>query len=178
MLTAHRYLCSRNRKNLKNMKLKNLLLAMAAMLCLAACNDDDDATPGAADRISGTYEGTISLTVMGQDQGSSALEAVVEAESATAVSITLLGDAESTSAMSIKKIPLTGIVVTTDGTNYTLTKNIPEDGYTVTDTESQVNWKITSFAGSVEGGEATLEMVAQPGAMPMGITMKFTGSKQ
>lgn len=162
---------------MKRTILTKWLLLAAATLCSAAC--DDDKNDFGADRVAGTYQGTVSLTVMGQDQGSSALEAVVAAESATSVSITLTGDSESASPMSIKKIPLTGIAATTaDGTVYTLAKNIPEEGYTVTDEESKVNWKITSFAGTVEGDEAAIEMVAQPGAMPMGITMKFTGTKQ
>ena len=56
------------------MKLKNYLAMMAIALCAVACSDDDNKkedTVIPAQEVAGTYNGTLSLSVSGNDQGTS-----------------------------------------------------------------------------------------------------------
>lgn len=56
------------------MKLKNFLAMMAIALCAVACSDNDDKkedTVIPAQEVAGIYNGTLSLSVSGNDQGTS-----------------------------------------------------------------------------------------------------------
>ena len=59
------------------MKLKNFLAMMAIALCAVACSDNDDKkedTVIPAQEVAGIYNGTLSLSVSGNDQGTSGLQ--------------------------------------------------------------------------------------------------------
>ena len=158
------------------MKLKTIFLTLAA-LCAAACSDDDK-TVTPAESVSGTYEGALTLSVMGNSQGDVAMNVVVEPETASTVSVTLSGDPEATGGMTIKTIRLTGVSVSAEeGTTHTLSKSIGGEGYVAQDSGTSVNWKFSEITGTVTDNAATLHLVGQPGAMPMAITMDFTGTK-
>ena len=93
----------------------------------------------------------------------------------------IVNDEAAAGGMSISKIEIDGITVTDTGNStYALSKVVAEEGFTATDTGSaddQIVWTFKSFSGSVESGTLNLNMVGQPGAMPMPITMVFAGSK-
>lgn len=154
------------------------MMAIVA-LCSVACSDDDDVMP-VADSVVGTYGGTLDMTVAGNSAGSSELSVVIAKTSDATVSMTIVNEEAATGGMSISRIEIDGITVTDAGNStYTLSKVVPEEGFTATDTgsASQTVWTFKSFSGSVEGRTLDLNMVAQPGAMPMPITMMFAGSK-
>ena len=120
------------------------------------------------------------MTVAGNSAGSSELSVVITKTSDTTVSMAIVNDETATGGMSISRVEIDGITVTDTGNStYTLSKDVPGEGFTATDTGSanQTVWTFKSFSGSVEGGTLGLNMVGQPGAMPMPITMVFAGSK-
>lgn len=160
------------------MKFKTILCAAFAALCAVACSDDNDAHATLAELASGTYTGEMTLTVAGSSAGAMTMDVKIAPESAATVGIALTGDPEATGGMTLKNIPLTGVSVATgNGSTYTLAKTIGGEGYTVQDTGTGTAWKFTVVEGSVTGDAATLKLVAQPGAMPMAITMDFKGTK-
>lgn len=162
------------------MKLKKTILMMAIVaLCSMACSNDDDVMP-VADSAVGTYNGTLDMTVAGNSAGSSELSVVITKTSDTTVSIAIVNDEAAAGGMSISRIEIDGIIVTDTGNStYALSKDLTEEGFTATDTGSadQTVWTFKSFSGAVDGGKLDLNMVGQPGAMPMPITMVFAGSK-
>ena len=161
------------------MKLKAILMMAIVAICSVACSKDDDVMP-VADLVVGTYNGTLDMTVAGNSAGSSNLSVVISKTSDATVSMTIENKEAPTGGMSINKIKIDGINVTDTGNStYTLSKDVAEEGFTATDTgsASQIVWTFKSFSGSVKGGKLGLNMVAQPGAMPLPITMVFAGSK-
>lgn len=158
------------------MKLRKILAMSIVALCAVACNDDK--TASFAETVSGTYKGSMALSVMGNSMDPMDMEVTITPESDATVGITLTGDPDATGGMSIKSIGLEGVGVSTaDGSVYTLAKAIGGDGYTAQDSGTSVNWKFTLVEGSVTGDAASLKLVGQPGAMPMAITMDFKGTK-
>ena len=161
------------------MKLKTILMMAIVALCSVACSDDDDVMP-IADSVVGTYNGTLDMSVSGKNVGSSDLSIVLTKTSDETVKLAIVNEENATGGMSISRIEIDGITVTDTGNStYTLSKVVPETGFTATDTGSanQTVWTFKSFSGSVKGGKLDLNMVGQPGAMPMPITMEFAGSK-
>ena len=161
------------------MKIKTILMMAVVALCLVACSNDDDVMP-VADSVVGTYNGTLDMTVAGNSAGSSELSVVITKTSDAMVSIAIVNEEESAGGMSISRVEIDDITVADTGNStYTLSKVVPEEGFSATDTGSanQTVWTFKSFSGSVEGGTLDLNMVGQPGTMPMPITMVFTGSK-
>ena len=82
--------------------------------------------------------------------------------------------------MSIGRIKIENIQVSDEGNAIcSLTKPTSDEGFTATDTgsASQIVWKFKSFSGTVNNETLELDMLAQPGAMPMPITLKFSGTK-
>ncbi len=161
------------------MKLKTFFCAALMALCTAACSDDDQAAASLAEQISGTYRGEIALSVMGKDQGAITAEITVTPESAAAVTLSLKGDPEAAGTMTIKQLLLTGVTVSaeTGSTAVVLNKTIGEEGFTVQDSGTSTTWKFSAVTGKATGEGLTLKAVGQPGAMPMPITMTFTGTK-
>lgn len=161
------------------MKIKTILMMAVVALCSVACSNDDDVMP-VADSVVGTYNGTLDMTVAGNSAGSSELSVVITKTSDAMVSIAIVNEEESAGGMSISRVEIDDITVADTGNStYTLSKVVPEEGFSATDTgfANQTVWTFKSFSGSVEGGTLDLNMVGQPGAMPMPITMVFAGSK-
>ena len=74
------------------MKLKNYLAMMAIALCAVACSDDDNKkedTVIPAQEVAGTYNGTLSLSVSGNDQGTSDSQVKITAEEGGTVQVLL-----------------------------------------------------------------------------------------
>lgn len=161
------------------MKLKTILMMAIVAFCSVACSDDDDVMP-VADSVVGAYNGTLDMSVSGKNVGSSELSVVLTKTSDETVTLAIVNEEEATGGMSISRIEIDGIAVTNIGNStYTLSKTISEGGFTAADTESanQTVWTFKSFSGTVKGETLDLNMVGQPGAMPMPITMVFAGSK-
>lgn len=155
------------------MKLKKFLVILAVALCATACEKN------VADSVVGNYKGTIDMSVAGESAGTMDISVAVTKITGNTVSLTIVNDAEATTGMSIRRLQIDDVTVTDNGNStYSLTKTIPENGLAVTDTESEIKtvWTITSFSGNVEDKSLTLNILAQPGAMPMPITLVFTGT--
>lgn len=161
------------------MKLKTILMMAIVTLCSVACSDDKNVQP-VADSVAGTYKGTMDMTVAGNSAGSSDLSVTMTKTSDETVSMTIVNEKTPAQGMSINRVEIEGIKVTDTGNStYALSKEIPEDGYTATDTGSanKIVWTFKSFTGSVADKKMDVTMVAKPGSMPMPITLKFAGSK-
>ena len=113
------------------MKLKNYLAMMAIALCAVACSDDDNKkedTVIPAQEVAGTYNGTLSLSVSGNDQGTSDSQVKITAEEGGTVQVLLVGSAGE-GMMSLPDIAIPGIKVqTSDNVTYTF----PESAIDVT----------------------------------------------
>lgn len=155
------------------MKLKIFFAMMAIALCAVSCSDDDDKKEDIvipAQEIAGTYNGTLSLSVSGTDQGSSDSQVKITAEDGGTVQVLLVGGAGE-GAMSLPDITLPGVEVqTSDNVTYTL----PESAIDVT--VGSVKYT-GSLQGTVKDEKANLVFTLKPGAMPMAITATFIGTK-
>lgn len=161
------------------MKLKAFLMMAIITFCMVACSDDEEVKP-LADSVVGTYSGTLDMTVAGNSAGSSELSVEVTRMSDATLSVVIVNKTAATGGMSIHRIAIEDITVADAGNSvYTLSKVIPEEGLVATDigSENKTVWTFKSFSGSVDRGTIQLNMVAQPGAMPMPITMVFAGTK-
>ena len=103
------------------MKLKNFLAMMAIALCAVACSDNDDKkedTVIPAQEVAGIYNGTLSLSVSGNDQGTSDSQVKITAEEGGTVQVLLVGGAGE-GMMSLPDIAIPGIKVhTSDNVTY------------------------------------------------------------
>ena len=154
------------------MKLKNFLGMMTIALCVVACSDDDKqedvVTP--AQEVAGTYNGTLSLSVSGNDQGMSDSQVKITAEEGGTVQVLLVGGAGER-AMSLPDIAVSGVKVqTSDNVTY----SFPESAIDVTVGSTKYTG---SLQGTVEDEKANLVFELKPGAMPMAITATFVGTK-
>lgn len=167
------------------MKITKFFLMTVCVLGLVACSDDDDNNNdnnSVVANVVGTYNGTLETTVSGNVYGNSEFTVNLKKTSDVTVSVTIVNNEGATSngGMSLGNIVIADVVVTDDGdSEYTLTKTISDEGYSVTDTASEKGtvWNFSEFEGYVSDGEIVLSMVAKPGAMPMSINMEFEGSK-
>lgn len=152
------------------MKLKLYMLMMALFaFCAVSCSDDDEPTP-VAEVVAGTYNGTVTLSVMGSDQGSYDTELVIVKESDTTVKLTLVGG-DGEGSMVLGDIPVSGVnVTTTDNKIYSLTE-------TAIDTLVGDTRYTGTVSGSIEGNVADVIFSVKPGAMPMSINVAFSGTK-
>lgn len=161
------------------MKLKKFLLMPVAALCMLACNEKD--LKPVADNVAGTYIGTLDMQVGGNSAGTSELTVILTKTSESTVSLSIINKEAPSGGMTISRLEIGEITVTDAGNSVcTLYKPIPEKGFTAVDTgsDNKIVWTFKSFSGSVKEGVLNLDMVAQPGAMPMPITMAFEGSKK
>lgn len=117
--------------------------------------------------VSGTYSGTLALSVMGQDQGTAESTVTVAAEDGKAT-LTLTGFGMA--GMSIEDIAIPDVVlVETDGGCTLSAENIDVVAGDINVTGS--------LEGTIDNGNAGITFVLKPGAMPMDVTAVFTGSK-
>ena len=153
------------------MKLKNFLAMMAIALCAVACSDDDNKkedTVIPAQEVAGTYNGTLSLSVSGNDQGTSDSQVKITAEEGGTVQVLLVA---GEGMMSLPDIAIPGIKVhTSDNVTYIL----PESAVDVT--VGSVKYT-GSLQGTIKDEKADLIFTLKPGAMPMAITATFVGTK-
>lgn len=154
------------------MKLKNYLAIMGIALCAAACSDDDnkEETVIPAQEIAGTYNGTLSLSVLGKNQGTSDSQVKITAEEGGTVQVLLVGGAGE-GMMTLPDIPIPGVEVQSS------------DNVTYTFLESAIDVAVgtVKYTGSLQGTikdeKADLIFTLKPGAMPMDITATFAGTK-
>ena len=130
------------------MKLKNFLAMMAIALCAVACSDNDDKkedTVIPAQEVAGIYNGTLSLSVSGNDQGTSDSQVKITAEEGGTVQVLLVGGAGE-GMMSLPDIAIPGIKVhTSDNVTYILR---PEDHEAEAGSQSSTGRDPYSSAGT------------------------------
>jgi hypothetical protein len=167
--TEHKFII--NIKITSIMKVQNFFayLMAATMVCVTpACSDDDDDTP-ASQEISGTYSGTMALSVMGQDQGSGEETITIQSISDNTVSVQL--SAYGSGHMSLPEMTISGISVSGENGIYTLNE-------TAIDQVVNETTYTGSISGAIAGKEATLTISLKPGAMPMSINCIYVGTRQ
>ncbi|MDE6180408.1 MAG: calycin-like domain-containing protein [Phocaeicola sp.] len=153
------------------MKLKNFFTVMSVTLCTVACGDDKtENVVNPAQEVAGTYNGVLSLSVSGNDQGTSDSQVKISAEEGGTVQILLVGGAGE-GTMSLPDITVPGIKVqTSDNVTYTF----PESSIDVTVGSTKYTG---SLHGAVKDEKADLVFILKPGAMPMAINAVFAGVK-
>lgn len=148
------------------MKVKNLFAMMAVALCMTACSDDDETVVSPAQAVEGSYAGSVTMSVMGTDYGSS--EATVRITRLTDATVSIVLPEAGEGSMALPSITVTGAVVSTaDDVTYTIAETaINQDKY------------VGSLTGTVKNGKAEIDYSVTPGAMPMSINFEFSGSKE
>ncbi len=119
--------------------------------------------------VTGTYTGTLALSVMGSDMGTVEDSQVIIDGTGEQVSLTLKGFGLESMGMSIGDITIGDVTVDKDGAGYRLT--IAETSVTV----GELN-VVCHAEGTVSDGRADIVFGITPGAMPMEITATFSGS--
>lgn len=117
--------------------------------------------------VAGTYKGSLSMTVSGNDYGSTDTSITLKGESGNKVSIAL--PAVGSGKMSIPSVTLTDIPLTTSDYQ---SFSIPSTEVAFTDSESGTRYAGT-LEGRVSGEELHLSYSLKPGAMPMSIDFTF-----
>lgn len=136
-------------------------LAVVAMLGLTMVGCSKDY----ADKVTGSYEGTMKMSVQSTDYPSVDATVVIKSEDENLVSITIPAMGEGRMAM--PELTIGGVSVSKDGKTYNLSKE--EINITV----EEIAWTGT-LSGSVESEKLTLTTSLKPGAMPMSIDLTFT----
>ncbi|KWW29710.1 MAG: hypothetical protein AUK63_1310 [bacterium P3] len=155
---------------------KLFLMAAVAALALATtgCTKDDDENTVAAQNtalaVAGTYDGTLAMSVQGQEMGSNDVQIVITAESANTVTVTL--PEISFGHSPIPALAVSGVSISTsDAGSYRLAK----DGFDLT--VNNVNYVGGELTGTTDGGTLSMTYSVTPGAMPMSIECSFEGTK-
>lgn len=143
------------------------LIAALGTGCKKENAEDEDTGKSTGYYVSGTYEGKLSMTVSGTDQGSLDTAVTLIGEDGNKVSIAL--PAMGSGKMSIPAVTLTGIPLTTsDYRQFT----IPSTEVAFTGGESGTKYT-GKLEGNVTGAKLYLKYSLKPGAMPMNIDFEF-----
>ena len=147
------------------MKLKNYMAMMAAVLCLAACSDDEE-TVKPSEAVAGNYQGTITMSVASTSYDPT--EATIQITAVSDNTVTIVLPSAGSGAMALPSLTVSGAVVsTTDDVTYTISETaINQDKY------------VGSLTGTIKNGKADIDYSVTPGAMPMAINFDFTGEKK
>lgn len=147
------------------MNIRKCLTMLLIAVLAVACKKEDEESVNSAKVIEGVYNGSVVMCVNGNEMSTS--EAAVEliASSDGSVSVVLPKVGEGT--MSLPELTVNNVSVTSsDNSTYTLNEtSINQDIYTGT------------LNGSVKGTKAEIMYSIKPGAMPMSIDFKFTGTR-
>lgn len=149
------------------MKLKNLFLMAAIALGAVACSDDNN-TPGTEPvALNRTYDGLVSMRVMGEEQGNSFVSFKITSVSDEMVTLTVpkLGRGH----MTISSFDIENISVTREGNVYKISKKGSESVVV-----GETNYKVSDVEGTVENGKADIHLNVTPGSMGMAISFDFT----
>ena len=118
-----------------------------------------------AEDVSGTYQGTLTMSVSGTQQGSYDTTIVLQADNDEKVSI--LFPAIGEGRMSVPEFRVKGVQVNeVSDSKYTLSETAIEF------TDDDVKWA-GKVSGNVTGNKLHLDYSLQPGAMPMTIDFAF-----
>ena len=145
---------------MKSTKLLNF--AMAVLLLVSCSKGDEDVDY--AKSVSGSYTGSLIMSVMGSSDTTECTMVEVSRESVNRVSVTLPAYGEG--RMSLPSMVVGGVTVAQSGGSYLLSKG--EYGLTHDSTYYSGN-----LSGIVYGGKLKLDYTCRPGAMPMAINFSF-----
>jgi hypothetical protein len=147
--------------------LKTLLLALMVSVTMTSCSDDDGpTTQSGAKAVSGTYSGTMSMSVMGTALDPVDCDVVINAGADDTTVDIVLPTVTYGGHQSIPSITVSGVAVTTsDNKTYTLQQaSFEQDIYSGT------------IQGTVTDGRLALTYVMNAGKMPMPINFTFDGA--
>ncbi len=145
-------------------------MVFVALLALSCEDKEKENTVDCSKAVAGLYEGSISLSVMDQEQGSFDAKVRIDARNDNTVKVTLVGGVGE-GAMRLGEISVENVKVTT---NDQVTYNLVETA--VNTTVEQVAYTGT-LKGFVKNNKAEVTFTVKPGAMPMDVCAKFTGEK-
>lgn len=161
--------------------IKFISMIVAAFLLMPAfvsCDKDDKDDPVVADSILGTYEGSLSYSVMGYDpgdiEGSYELKIIKDANDADEVTVifpqcSFTPPIPQASAFTIPALTVSDVDVTEKGKVYT----ISEDDFSIDVNGTTYTGKLS---GTIKDKKADVEYTVRPGRMPMDINFTFTGT--
>lgn len=119
--------------------------------------------------VSGTYTGTMDISVMGNSMGK--VEDAAITIDATTDDITVTTPTMGSESMTIESMVITGVHMTEADGVYTLT----QESINVTAGDMNITGNMTGTVTSEGSASFIFELI--PGAMPMAITVTFEGSK-
>lgn len=147
------------------MNLKKCLTMLLIAILAIACKKENEEPENFAKIIEGSYNGSIVMSVSGNEMSTS--DATVKLTALSDGSISVILPKAGEGAMSLPELTVNNVSVTSsDNSTYVLNEtSINQDIYTGT------------LSGSVKDGQIEILYAIKPGAMPMSIDFKFTGSK-
>lgn len=162
------------------MKLKSLFtmtaVAAALFLGLTSCNNDKNELTPAAEALAGTYNGTLSITVMGSESTDEVNYIIKEIDD-THVSMTI--PAAGSGSMSLPSLTVEDIPVTTTKVSnvQTTTGTLASASGTITVSGEEKAYTFTDITIVGLSDKITIKYSLQYGKMPMAMTCSFTGNK-
>lgn len=153
-----------------------LALAAASILTLVSCNKDDEKTVPAAEVITGTYNGTCTLSVMGTDDESTEVFVITKVDDNT---VTLTTPEAGEGAMSLPAITTSNLSVTratVDGKEVIKASSEKISG-TITVNGEEKSYNFTELAIVGNGTAVSISYSLQYGRMPMAMNFSFIGNK-
>lgn len=147
------------------MSLKKILTMLFVAVLAVACKKENDEPVNFAKVVEGSYSGSVVMSVGGQEMSSSDATVKLVANSDETLSVVLPKAGEG--QMSLPEITVKNVQVSSsDNSTYILKEtSISQDIYT------------GELSGSIKDGKAEIVYAIKPGAMPMSIDFKFTGTK-
>ena len=160
---------------MKTSKILCVCTLAALTFITTSCKKDDDnnkvESKPVAQAIAKTYDGSVTMSVSGQEQGTYNVSITIAADGENTAKITL--PAAGSGMMALMECEVTGVNVTKDGDSYTLIK----DNYSTTLTKD--DGTTITYTGSINGTVGADKKLAmtysiKPGAMPMSIDFVFS----
>lgn len=162
------------------MRLKSFLATILAAVSLVfnvSCSDDDEKSVPAAEAMTGSYEGTYTLTVMGSGSDSPATFVISKVDDAT-ISLTTPEAGEGAMALpslTIDKLPVSESKV---GDVAVYTAKASSVSGTVKVNDADKNYTFTDVVVALNGDKIAINYSLQYGKMPMAMVVAFTGNKK
>lgn len=140
-------------------------MAAIALGAMACSNNNEPGTEPVV--LNGTYDGLVSMSVMGKNMGNSFVSFKVTSVSDGVAKLTVpeLGSGP----MTISSFDIEDVSVVKEGNTYKISKKENESIVV-----NEVNYTVSDVEGTVENGKADIHLKITPAAMGMAISLDFT----